>query len=293
MEKESFLKILVFVPDDEFKIEKSFLNVISQFNGCILKKSEIFIGNCLENCDVIKTPVFLTKVTNCLFFSNNNIDTEEYHCYKNFVKGFAIGKNAVFSLSSEFKNSSSLKNFLNSENKKMKKNHEISFAKEKLLNHGICVDDNSLCHAVSEGEKDIVSLFFKAGFSPEVTTKEGVPLLVLAVREKQDSLVPFLISSGANINNIAKDRGYSALMECAKLRDLSIAKILLKNGADPNLQSLDGQNALILAVCNNDYDFTSLLISFGANPKLKDKLDMSAEKYATLFHNKEIISLFS
>ena len=78
-------------------------------------------------------------------------------------------------------------------------------------------------------------------------------------------------------------------MEAAQIGDLKTTKLLLSNDADTNIQSKDGQTALILAVGRKDVPMVKLLIEHHADWNIADRLGMSALGYAKLFNNKEIL----
>ena len=106
-------------------------------------------------------------------------------------------------------------------------------------------------------------------------------------------MVSLLIDSGADVNATSKDRNYTALMDAAQIGEVEIAQLLLKNNADPNTQSKDGQTALILAVGRQDVDVIASLLQSGADYNLKDSMGMSALDYANLFRNEKILALFN
>ena len=78
-------------------------------------------------------------------------------------------------------------------------------------------------------------------------------------------------------------------MEAAQIGDLKTSELLLSKNADTNIQSKDGQTALILAVGRKDVPMVKLLIEHHADWNIADRLGMSALGYAKLFHNKDIL----
>ena len=78
-------------------------------------------------------------------------------------------------------------------------------------------------------------------------------------------------------------------MEAAQLGDLKTARLLLSKDADTDIQSKDGQTALILAVGRQDVPMVKLLVEHHADYNIADVLGMSALGYAKLFHNKDIL----
>ena len=166
-------------------------------------------------------------------------------------------------------------------------------AKAALLELGISWHGESMAQCVRDGDTKAVELFIASGFPPDVRDKSGVPMLCLAARSRHHSVVEVLLDSGADIDAQSDDRGYSPLMDAAQQGDETLAALLLRRWADTDLQSKDGQTALVLAVGRGDAPIVSALLRNGADPDLADKLGLSARKYAKLFHNTAIDAAFT
>lgn len=166
-------------------------------------------------------------------------------------------------------------------------------AKQKLLDKGYSLFTSNYVQAVLNNEVDIVKLFIKAGFSASELDELGTPVLSLAVRERHIDMVKTLIKEGALLNATSKDRNYTALMDAAQIGEVKITKVLLEHKADPNIQSKDGQTALILAVGRQDVEIIEMLLKNNSNCNLKDSMGMSSLDYANLFRNEEILKLFN
>jgi len=166
-------------------------------------------------------------------------------------------------------------------------------AREALLNMGVSVNEKSMVDCVNEGQVKEVSLFLDAGFSPDTGDKNGVPLLCLCARKGNLEMLQLLLRSGANVDQQAEDRRCSAVLDATMGKYKDIVKVLIEAGADVNIQSKDGQTALIVAAGSGDDETVEMLYKAGADPDLKDCLGSSARKYATLFGRSAMLALFN
>lgn len=165
-------------------------------------------------------------------------------------------------------------------------------ARRELLELGVSFRGEAFADSVREGNAHAVDLFIRAGLPADTKDKKGVPVLCLAAREGYRSIVKRLLDSGASLDAQSEDRGNSALMDAvAGAHDL-IVQDLIASGADLNLLSKDGQTALIIAVGKKNVLIARLLLEAGADAEIADKLGLSARKYAALFHDPPMISLF-
>jgi len=176
--------------------------------------------------------------------------------------------------------------------KKKEAAEETNHARQALLDKGIPTTNESLAQCVSEDKAEEVSLFFAAGFSPDTKDKKGIPLVCIAARNGHLNTLNLLLRSGAQVNLIAEDRGSNALFDAALIRNKDIVKILIEAGADVNIQSKDGQTALIVVVGAGDEGIVEILVKAGADLDIKDALGVSARKYATIFNNKNMLAMF-
>jgi uncharacterized protein len=169
---------------------------------------------------------------------------------------------------------------------------ETNHARQALLDMGISTTNNSLIQCVAEDKADEVALFFAAGFSPDTKDDKGIPLLCIAARNGNLKTLKVLLSSDAQVNLVAEDRGSNALFDSALARKKDLIQTLIEAGADVNIQSKDGQTALIVVVGAGDEDIVDMLAKAGADPDIKDALGVSARKYATIFGNKKMLAMF-
>jgi len=170
----------------------------------------------------------------------------------------------------------------------LKTNH----ARQVLLNKGVPTTDDALTMCVAEGKEEEVSLFLSAGFSPDTKDKKGIPLLCIAARNEQLNILELLLHSGAQVNLTAEDRGSTALLDSAIRKNKDMIKTLIEAGADVNIQSKDGQTALVVVVGAGNEELAEMLVKAGADPDIKDALGVSARKYATIFGNSKMLAMF-
>jgi len=215
---------------------------------------------------------------------------------------FVFGKEAIKNIPDVFsfcfklhETEEKLHDYLISEYEAFKRNEaaaETNHARQTLLDRGISTTDDSLIRCVAEDKAEAASLFFAAGFSPDTKDKKGIPLICIAARNGNLNTLKLLISSGAQVNLIAEDRGSNAVFDGALERNKDVVKILIEAGADVNIQSKDGQTALIVVAGAGDEEIVEMLAKAGADPDIKDALGVSARKYAAIFSNKKMLAIF-
>ena len=242
----------------------------------------------------------MKDVTHAIFIYDNFIE----RCTSFFV-GYAIGASLSIVLigenckiSKQWSNLFELISFdafdsyFKLEKKRFIEKETKEKAKCKLLDKGYSLFTSSYVQAVVNNEVDTVKMFIKAGFSASALDELGTPVLSLAVRERHIDMVKTLIKEGASLDATSKDRNYTALMDAAQIGEAKIAQVLLEYKANPNIQSKDGQTALILAVGRQDVAIIEMLLKNNSDYNLKDSMGMSSLDYANLFRNEEIVKLF-
>jgi len=167
----------------------------------------------------------------------------------------------------------------------------IENARGELSAAGIAVTEEEFGRTVAEGNSTAVEHFLHTGLSPNSTDARGVPLLTLAIRNRQYQLILRLLEAGASPNAVSADRGNSALSEAAVIGDQEMVETLIKAGADLNVQSKNGQTALMMAIGEGYTEIARFLLDNGAKTDAVDQLGMTAYKYAKLFKHHEIAEL--
>ena len=107
----------------------------------------------------------------------------------------------------------------------------------------------------------------------------GETPLIIAVKQKNESLVNYLLDSGAK-PNIAASNGETALIIAAGNRNKTISALLLHHKADMDLADKNGETALIRAIISNNRKVVELLLDIGADYTIEDYSGRTALMHA-------------
>jgi uncharacterized protein len=122
------------------------------------------------------------------------------------------------------------------------------------------------------------------------TNRMGFTPLILACYRGNMPVAEYLAKTVKNIN-YKSDSG-TALAAIAVKGNVSLADILLKNNADPNISDSAGMTPLLYAIQFKNRELIQLLIKYKADKNLKDKDGKSPFEYAVATKDQEIINLF-
>jgi hypothetical protein len=162
-------------------------------------------------------------------------------------------------------------------------------AEKQLRKRGRELTRQDFVSAVIDGDGMSVSLYIQVGFSANSEDKAGISVLHWAVRKNHVEITAFLLEAGANVNLRSQDRGHTPLMDAAIYGNKAMLDLLLQHKPDLDVQSSDGQTALVLMMGRDKEDLVLDLLQAGANPDIPDKLGMSARGYAGLFGKKKVL----
>lgn len=149
----------------------------------------------------------------------------------------------------------------------------------RLLQEGYCPDVRSIFAAISYLKGDVVEKFIEQCENVNMVVQYWT-LLQEAVRMRNMKLVERLLAKDADVNTYELDEndfptdwGYPALTIAAKVGDLDLVSLLLKNGADVNRGHSSGaeSTAIQLAVAKGHISIVKCLIAHNA--------DMYARRY--------------
>lgn len=158
-----------------------------------------------------------------------------------------------------------------------------------------------VCSAQMKADKDVFDtarygtvaemkmLYSKDKNSINATSKMGFSPLILACYRGNDAVAEYLAKNVKDIN-YASDNG-TALAAVAVKGNAKLAKILLENGADPNIADAMGVTPLIYAVQFENVALIKLLMKHNADPNKADKQGKSPIDYAAFTENQDIVNL--
>nr|XP_055187923.1 ankyrin repeat domain-containing protein 26-like [Nyctereutes procyonoides] len=161
-----------------------------------------------------------------------------------------------------------------------------------LLKHGANPDvkdnkGNTALHYAAFGENVTIAqkVLLRKG-NVEIKNKDGLTPLLVAVNEKKEKMVAFLVEE-ANINAVDYAKRSALHLACANGRE-DMVKLLVDRKCELNLRDGEDTTALMKAVQCQEEACVTLLLEHGADPNLKDNKGNTALHYAA---REEIVSI--
>lgn len=200
------------------------------------------------------------------------------------------------------------------------KRKEMSVARQKLESMEIPFTEQAFIETSRNGNIEAMKLFLQSGINinshqnetPLTSTVrannyEATKFLIengadvnlqsywetpigLASYNGFDKIAELLLTSGADVNTLAKD-GMTPLTNAIITKRPSTVELLLNNGANPNFLLPDtGESPLIIASRYGNNKIVTLLIDDGANINAKDRGKMSALDWAMINRHKDCVN---
>ncbi|MGF6777449.1 ankyrin repeat protein [Paraburkholderia sp. GAS334] len=120
---------------------------------------------------------------------------------------------------------------------------------------------DSMIKAVKFDDVKEVNKLLSQGMDPNMTDDQGMPLLVLAAREKSDQVGQALVDNPKTNVEIVDKAGENAMMLAALNGDMDFVKLLIAKGAEVNKK---GWTPLHYAAANGNDDIVTLLLKYSA-----------------------------
>src|SRR5687767_15167984 len=120
--------------------------------------------------------------------------------------------------------------------------------------------------AAINGDAELASMLLYAGANVGAKTRiGGYTPLHLAAQVGNANVIAPLVASGAQVSALTAT-GATALMHAAHSGNADAVRILIENGADPNVkETANGQTALMFAAASDRVEALKLLIARGAD----------------------------
>ncbi|CAI8053946.1 Kinase D-interacting substrate of 220 kDa [Geodia barretti] len=149
--------------------------------------------------------------------------------------------------------------------------------------------EEELMSAVSEGDKERVGQLLLEGVDPNVfpPMTDSTPLME-ASRGGNFEIARLLLDNGAN-PNLANSENWTPLMAAANNGHLGTADTLLGRKADPDKQDDSGWSALMAAVFKRYNGVALRILTAGAKPHIQDKNKTNALLLAIKIHGTDTV----
>jgi hypothetical protein len=112
--------------------------------------------------------------------------------------------------------------------------------------------------------------------------------LLYAAGQGDTAKVEALLAQGADPNAHSGESGFSALMAACLFSDDTLARVLVKAGADVNRRTSQGKSALYYAAARNNTEMALMLLKNGAQPQIKT-IDGNTPYKAARRHNNALL----
>ena len=145
------------------------------------------------------------------------------------------------------------------------------------------------------GNNKIINILINNGAEAVGNNKE-IPSAfhIIVTKNNMDLLLEFINKFPNDINHQDK-MGWTPLHFCAQYNNITIAELLLQEGAKVNIIDCYGNNPLWYAVfnANDDYCLVKLLVKYGADALSKNNAMRSPLDFAKQIKDMEMINILT
>jgi len=183
---------------------------------------------------------------------------------------------------------------INSITNELDMNRPVTQRFHDLYDDNYVVGNTLLTWASHHNLKETVRLLLDRDANPNGKNIYGDTALMMASQCSHNDIVQILLDYGANVNS-KNNRRATALIWTSKddncnpdrwdgmgtlHRKNETVRILLENRADPNKKNMDNNTALMFASSNGYTVIVNMLLEYGANPYMKNRMGLSAITWA-------------
>ncbi|MCP4312550.1 MAG: hypothetical protein GY790_14910 [Bacteroidetes bacterium] len=147
-------------------------------------------------------------------------------------------------------------------------------------------DDWNLVESVKRNQPASVLFLLERGADPDAAAEGGITALMYAAEMGDTLLVKLLVLNGAD-TELTLVEETTPLMVAVLNQHFGASHILLKKGANPDHCDQYGGTPLIYAAALNDYSMADLLLFFNASDSLKDRAGNDAMMTAVCMEHLE------
>jgi ankyrin repeat protein len=156
---------------------------------------------------------------------------------------------------------------------------------------GLAPNEQALMEAAFTGKLEAVEQLVSQGTSVDAADPEKHTALMWAAFNGHTAVARYLLERGAKID-AKDDNGRTSLMYASSGPYPETVELLLKKGAAVNVQGkLEGFTALMTAAAEGQVEVVRLLLSHGADAKLKDVDGDTAESFALQKGHSAVVDL--
>ena len=137
---------------------------------------------------------------------------------------------------------------------------------KKYLNDGADVNEESdsgesvlACAIKYRCDNDLLMLLIEAGADIYDFDEEGVSIFDVSVAKNNIDMINYIIVKGYDVNTTKRKSGFTPLMSASSYGLTEVAKILLANGANINMEDKQGFKAVDFAKKMNKKNILELL----------------------------------
>jgi ankyrin repeat protein len=167
------------------------------------------------------------------------------------------------------------------------------FDKLKLKINATYKNKTILHYAVEKGDLILIKRLIEMGANPNINSdKQEISPLNIAIENKRDDIIRYLIQTNSDIKSINKKSQKSLLHHSASSGNIELTRYLIEQGLDVNLKDSSGKTPLHYAVISGNTEVVRLLLESNAkiDVNAKDRDCRSALHHAVRLKSDDVMS---